>query len=503
MSITAFGSLFLPLALFVFLFRRAWLLPMLPVAAVLQSPSVVNLQWVGQEHGVTPFLAVAGLVGVDLLRSTHARGVAWPADRESGRLGVLWLCFMAVAVLGAVVLPWMFAGFEVYRPLDKAGVESVRAPLAWSLSNLAQIVNVALLTGVLLRVLQAQGEPGLGRRMLVGMTVALALSALIGLQQRLGWNGLMPMGEAFWASNPSYAQNYESWAGSVPRVSWPLVEASYGSAWYAAAFGGFAALFLAGLYRNFALLGVLLALFALGNSLGETGVLTVAVYTAIAAPMAVVVVWREPLWRGALAYRMVLASVVGACLLLAAFLVARHYQLLDELGSAMHGMLERWDTSLLGTARTAADAHSLSLLWQSYGLGVGMGSNRASSFLTTLLGNTGVPGFLLFCAAFAYQLRALARRALRGADAPALFFFGGTVSVMISMIIAIPDQNWPVLWAMLLGGLACLGTKVEADRRLAQGGRQGEPALSPDIGPRWQVNARLALSGRFGTSAGH
>ena len=43
MSFTAFGGVFMPLVFFVFLFRRQWLLPLLCVAAVLQSPSVFNL----------------------------------------------------------------------------------------------------------------------------------------------------------------------------------------------------------------------------------------------------------------------------------------------------------------------------------------------------------------------------------------------------------------------------------------------------------------------------
>lgn len=462
MTITAFGGLFLPFALSIFLFRRTWLLPMLPLAAVLQSPSVVILRWMGDEYGVTPFLALTGLVCVDLLRSLRRHGWVVSDEPESRRLAQLWLAFLGVAILGAVLLPWMFSGLSVIPPLDKEGVESLRVPLAWSLSNLAQIVNALLLAGVLLRVLQVRGQPVLGRRMLLGMAAALMVSALIGLQQRLGWNGLVPMGESFWASNPSYAQNFLSWAGTVPRVSWPLVEASYGSAWYAAAFGGFAALFLAGMGRNRALLGVLLSLFALGNSVGATGTLAVLIYSVLAALVALLVVWREPRWRSVLAYRLVLASVVGACLLLAAHLVARHYQLLGAVDSALEAVVERWSSSLLGPARTQADAQALALLGQSYGLGVGMGSNRASSFLTTLLGNVGVPGFLLFFAAFIYQLRVLGRRALWLRDAPSMFFLGGSISVLISMVIAIPDQNWPVLWAMLMGGFACLAARDSA-----------------------------------------
>lgn len=454
MIITAFGGLFLPFSFFVFLFRRAWLLPLLCVAAVLHSPSVANVGWGDAIYGVTPFLWVSGLVTIDLLWRWRRRGRLTLGQGDQRRLLRLWLAFGALAVLGALLLPWVFQGVDVHVPLDKDGLAAGPAPLHWSINHFAQALNVALMMVTMLWVAQQHRDPGLGRRVWLGVVAALAVSLLVGLQQRLGWNGLMPLWEDFWASNPSYDQKFRSWAGPVPRVAWPFVEASYGSAWYAALFGGFSAMFLANIKRNRTLLGALVALFALGNSLGATGMLTIVLYACAAIVVALGVAWRQPAIRGALAYRLSLAALVGTCLALATFLVLRHYGLLDDAGGTLRAILARWSGQMLGQQRLDADGHALKLVVDTWGLGVGMGSNRASSYVATLLGNTGLVGFALFFAALFTQCWMLAQ-----ARSPAaVFFLGSTVAGLIAVVIAIPDQNWPAFWILLLGGLACLGS---------------------------------------------
>ena len=57
----------------------------------------------------------------------------------------------------------------------------------------------------------------------------------------------------------------------------------------------------------------------------------------------------------------------------------------------------------LGTVRLATDAHSVGLLFQTYGLGVGWGSNRCSSLLTQLASNSGAWGLTLL-SVFAWRV---------------------------------------------------------------------------------------------------
>lgn len=471
MTITALGAMFLPFSLFVFLFRRAWLWPLLYVAAVLQSPALAVFLWNEERYGVTPFLWTSALVALDLVWRWRRDGRLVLGDGTQRKALVLWMAFGGVSLAGALLWPWAFDGVDVYSPLEKGGVTATRVPLTWSISHLAQVVNLGLILLSMLWVAQQRQNPWLARRMWIGVVIALVVSAAIGLQQRLGWDGLVPLWDGFWASNPTYDQNFRTWTGQVPRVSWPLVDASYGSVWYAAVFGGFAAMFLTDVQRNRALLGALVALFALGNSLGEAGVLTVLVYLVVALLVVMVAMWQRADWRGGLVYRLALAALVFCCLGLAVHLVLRKYGLSADATSAVHGIWTRWTGYLFGGERIEADAHALSLLAQTWGLGVGMGSNRSSSYVTTLLGNTGVLGTLLFFVAFGYQLKALAGIWARSSGA--VFFLGGSVACLIAVTLAIPDQNWPAFWIFLLGGLACIGSEP------AQAGMPTQAAHTP------------------------
>jgi hypothetical protein len=490
MTVTAFGGLFLPLSLFVYLFRRTWLLPLLCVAAVLQSPSVLNVDWRGTTLGITPFFVVASLVAGDLLRRIGSQGRLCFGEGTQRRLLMLWLGFGAVAIVGALVLPWLFAGIGVLQPLDKDGVLAQTTPLSLSISNFAQILNLVLILTAMLWVVQQRRDPDLSRRMWMGVVAAVAISSAIGLQQRLGWNGLLPLWESFWASNPTYAQNYRTWAGPVPRVSWPLVEASYGSAWYAAVFGGFVAMFLAGIRRNLALLGAFVALFGLGNSAGATGMLAMLLYLGVVVAAVVVVMIVRPHWRGALIYRMSVAGLAGTCALLASYLVLRNYGLLDEASLALRSLLHRWNQTVTGEETAPANREALQIAADTWGLGVGMGSNRASSYIATLIGNMGLPGLVLFGAAIGYQFYLLAGLWRRHMAASAVFFLGSGSAGLIAVAIAIPDQNWPVFWMLILGGVACLGIESPARCRISQStqgsghGEADDRAVQPDVDQR-------------------
>ena len=467
-TVTAFGAVFLPVTLSVFLFRRAWLLPLMCVAAVLQAPSVLRFSLAGGEHGVTPFLAVALFAMLDLGLRMRRRKSLRPMGGEQRLVVRLWLSFGVVAVVSALLWPWLFAGLPVFSPLSKAGADGQTVALAWSLSNLAQAIYGGLLLALLLWLLEQRDDPELPRRMLAGIVIALLLSAAIGLQQRLAWNGLLPMGESFWASNPTYAQNFRSWAGPIPRVSWPFVEPSYASAWYAGVLGGCLALFLTRRNRHWALLAAVVAAFALGNSLGATGVITIALFLGLAVIGSLVWGLRVRAMRAVLLYQWALGSLVCACLVLVAYLVLRHYGMLEIASGALEKLLQGRNRTLWGDLRPHADRHALWLLLETWGLGVGMGSNRGSSYLLATAAGTGLLGVTLLLAAFSLQTRLLLRRLRQSMDAPTVFFFGAGLAAMMAASIAIPDQNWPVLWMLLWGGVACLSAtrppaKVESD----------------------------------------
>ncbi len=86
-------------------------------------------------------------------------------------------------------------------------------------------------------------------------------------------------------------------------------------------------------------------------------------------------------------------------------------------------------------SRTAADLAGLTTFRDTYGLGVGIGSIRTSSFLVTLLATTGV-GALLFVW-FVFRLLK------RTQNAPLRWLFLGA---LITEVAGVPDFSLPLLW---------------------------------------------------------
>ena len=93
--------------------------------------------------------------------------------------------------------------------------------------------------------------------------------------------------------------------------------------------------------------------------------------------------------------------------------------------------------------RSTADLFSVDLTWRTYGLGVGVGANRPSSFATMVLSSTGVLGATLFVVAF---LAILARAVRVREFQPAAW---ALVSLMFSKLVAGPDLSDPVMWFLL------------------------------------------------------
>ena len=98
-------------------------------------------------------------------------------------------------------------------------------------------------------------------------------------------------------------------------------------------------------------------------------------------------------------------------------------------------------------ARELSNKRALEIVQETYGLGVGMGSNRASSFFASLVSNTGVLGAALFCA----MLVSLLWRYVR---APALtdmqiFVAVALPTATLAMGLGIPDLNLPMYWGFI------------------------------------------------------
>ena len=134
--------------------------------------------------------------------------------------------------------------------------------------------------------------------------------------------------------------------------------------------------------------------------------------------------------------------------------------LLPVVAVAVEQVVDSKVSSSSYTQRSGADAYSYELLARTFGLGVGLGANRPSSFLATLLSTTGVVGTVLFAAAIVVVL--YSARANAGVR-PAAW---ALVALLIAKVVSSPDLSDPsgVLW-ISLGVLAHGAVQVRSRRR--------------------------------------
>jgi hypothetical protein len=105
-----------------------------------------------------------------------------------------------------------------------------------------------------------------------------------------------------------------------------------------------------------------------------------------------------------------------------------------------------------GIERGAAADLSWELFLQTWGIGVGLGSFRGSSFLLTMLASLGIFGFYLLCRIYVYCFRHI--------EAQNRWLLVFTIVVLVGQCLAIPDIAYPIMWMYLFMGVALLPWKT-------------------------------------------
>lgn len=125
--------------------------------------------------------------------------------------------------------------------------------------------------------------------------------------------------------------------------------------------------------------------------------------------------------------------------------------------------------------RSGADSVSYNILLDTFGMGAGLGSNRASSFLAGLLSTTGVVGALLFSGAVGGLIR---RSAPVREYRPVIW---ALVTLLVAKVVAGPDlsDNSGILW-ISLGLLSQAALRPAAKEPLLSSPRMF--ALKSDLG---------------------
>jgi hypothetical protein len=445
-QVTAFAAVFVAV-----LFSQTMnLAGLVIVSTVLQATAVFNVPIGGAggkgvvAYGVSPYMLMALVVGIVLLvRFVQGRGfklaqhLRWP-------FGLL-VAYALIAIAGAFALPVWFDGLPVNLLVDLEGINQL-APLHASLSNPVQAINLCVHLSVLLFMLQAvkrnDGPNGLKAGVAGALILVLAIGFYEQLAAKVGWPSIV----SYWSSNAGYyPASVVPMGFFIDRVGLPFTEPSYASAYLAATTLGLWAVTLLGRGWWWAVMAALVSSLGLINSLGSTGL------AAGGVAMTVLFLWiLINALRPATCLSVRLRAAVMCALLLLASTFG--YQVYSESTvkpkvDAMVKSLILEKAELKDGVRELSNKRALEIVQETYGLGVGMGSNRASSFFASLVSNTGVLGAALFCA----MLVSLLWRYVR---APALtdmqiFVAVALPTATLAMGLGIPDLNLPMYWGFI------------------------------------------------------
>jgi len=457
------GLFFIPLTALVVLLRPGRLEEFVVYMAVFQGAAVIN---VGGSFGfgILPFFLGAGLLAARLALEWINGGIRFRRNELARTHLQLMGIFVAWCVLSAFLLPILFEGTPVDSP--RAGAEAVfysALPLKWSFSNAGQAGYIVIDFCVLVA-FSSFSVKYAPQRLIEAYSCSGLIVSLVGFYQMTASHVGLPFPSWFFNSNVTWAQNYKQLIGAgVHRVSATFVEPSVAgeflSGWV------LFELILANWgtadrtrHGIFASLGCIV-LFATTSSTG---------YVTLAAAVLFML--------GRLVYGVVQQGKIWtrlAVMISIVMIIAAGFLMLNRDSSLLDAVLWSKARSSSGVVRTATVWRAAAVLGDTYGLGAGLGSNRAFGAWAYIGSNLGVVGLALFT----YLLVQLLRRAIsccltlptRAARVSLIACTASFASTVVSAALSGAEITAPglwIVWAILLGCVRVAPRKESVARPL-------------------------------------
>lgn len=419
---TIIGAIFFFCGIYCFLFAEDALLGLLFIACIFEAASAVNFG----ERGIQPYYIVAAF--------TIARAIINKLFGITGNKVTppyKWLLvFGVVAIASAFISPIVFAGVPIYDP--KIGIDDglfIRPPLRLGPNNLIQACYLAVHIATAFSLLAIKFSPAKTRRMFllafyieVTFVFAESFCQLAGLSFPL----------SLVLNNPGYALWKNSMEAYGTRNPGTFSEPSIAGVFLTLYCAAFLAQYLT---RKGGPAKVVISFVAMGMVASTTSLF--AVCLTLVALLICYPPFRAPWYINLNQAK----RIIWILLVIVAPLV---FVLI--FSSGFRAVLTAVTISKGGSGsfvnRTASDLYSMQLLFQTYGIGVGLGSNRTSSLLSTSLSNVGILGTLAFII-FCFKMVAGLRDEYGWLKWALLAFF-------LNMAISVPDMTAPLFWCPIL-----------------------------------------------------
>jgi hypothetical protein len=397
--------------------------------AFFQASAPVLLAMGGRAVGLAPAYMLLPIVLIHLIRQISPVPVA--REQKSIALEV-WLLgyFTLIGSVGAVLLPRLFASYVKVLPtrfgLDSGFVIPLKPETTNYLQAIYLIFNLCLVIAPI--TLHKKGFK-MSEGIIIGTVAGAVVSALLGFYQVLAYHTGLPWPSDVINSNWGLKQLEDQTMFGFKRMSSTFLEPALLALHFLAAFG----LMMLGQKRWKAGVIVLLALLLSTSS------------TAYVGFILMMTVWM------ALNYKTLNAQtfkVAAAVVLLVGIVIGA--DLFTTGGQYAENLLLKKMSAGSGEVRLNADALAWQSLRDSFGMGVGVGSLRASSLIATLFASVGIPAALCFAGFIGMVLFKLSKSP--NPNASGLLFC--MIGVLSAWAISIPDWSMPVFW--LIAGAAII-----------------------------------------------
>lgn len=449
MGIPVSGLILIPLTLGIFCFS-SYLAEWAIFSSVLEGAALVNIGG-GFAVGLSPYFFVVALIASRIIPQWATGRIRFCVGEPVAAHARIMAVFISWCVFSAFALPVLFDGLPVDSP--RAGVDQgyyIQAALHWSPSNAGQAGYMILNFAMVMCLLQMAARPGRLERMVSAFSWSGVFVAAVGAYQicchRLG----LPFPTWLFNSNKAWGQapNQVNGAGFA-RMSATFVEPSSAASFLAAWSVFELSLAISSGRRNgwhwlWAAVGSVL----LVATTSTTGYVTAGIMWMVMACDCGAAIVRH----GWIKLKTSLAVVaLASAALIALITMPKAWLLLDAV-------LISKGTSASALHRTATFGRAVLVFQHSWGLGVGLGSNRAMSVFFYVLSNLGFPGMLLILFLLSQLYSQVRLRLYRpGVDpmtrglltALASAFVADILALLVSGAEITQPRVW-ILWGLLL-----------------------------------------------------
>ncbi len=446
MEPTIWGIIFIPLSIFLILFKPHLLVGILILSLSLQMTTIVNFSALGYGFQLYKFLTILFSFYL-VIKIIYNRWKLKIQNTYLKQIFIILFAFLSYVTLISILGPIVFSGFPVFPPLLGIDYSAVLGPFPLEFSSLNVVLPLYILFYSLtfLYLISYNIQDRDIRTILSSWKITVFLTIFFLFIQLIFFFiinddvlkyiiNIAPQGEYGFVK-------FEHEGSVFPRLRGTFQEPSMISPFLTGIF----VYILAQLEKKFTYILPLILIFPLLFLTTST-----TAYISVAASLAIFLILNFPIRfkNLSLFIRKGKAKIFGIVLfsLFLALIILGLLIGFDFIFFSISTFVLEKPETLSYYSRTKANIHSLRLFLDTFFIGVGMGSHRGSSLVANLLAISGIFGTTLFFM-FIFAFLKYSYNTLKNTDYFPYFYL--LPSLLIPMIISIPDITLPTFWQFI------------------------------------------------------